>query len=133
MSSNQELAKLWIKKAEHDYGTALLIHQHMPEYFDTLGFHCQQAVEKYIKALLVLNNVEFKPKHHLAYLFDLASQIIDIDEQLLDMADRLEQYAVELRYPDTTVEPSRNEVDELIKSTGVIINFIKSYLKVYSL
>jgi hypothetical protein len=37
----------WMVKADHDLGSAKLIYLHIPEYFDTIAFHCQQATEKY--------------------------------------------------------------------------------------
>lgn len=43
----------WIEKADHDLGTAKIVFMHIPEYYDIIAFHCQQAVEKYIKALLI--------------------------------------------------------------------------------
>lgn len=46
----------WIEKADHDLGSAKVIFLHFPGYFDTIAFHCQQAVEKYIKALLLYQN-----------------------------------------------------------------------------
>jgi HEPN domain-containing protein len=39
----------WIEKADHDLGSAKVIYLHLPDYFDTIAFHCQQAVEKYLK------------------------------------------------------------------------------------
>ena len=58
MSANDELLKAWIEKADHDLGTAKLIFLHIPDYFDTVAFHCQQAVEKYLKAILVYYEIE---------------------------------------------------------------------------
>jgi HEPN domain-containing protein len=52
MSANEQRLKDWVEKADHDLGTAIVIHQYISDYSDTLAFHCQQAVEKYIKCLL---------------------------------------------------------------------------------
>lgn len=51
MNEPIEEIKEWIEKAYHDLGSAKIIYLHLPEYFDTIAFHCQQAVEKYIKAI----------------------------------------------------------------------------------
>lgn len=53
MNGHKELIGEWIDKADHDLGSAKLIFLHIPEYFDTIAFHCQQATEKYLKATLV--------------------------------------------------------------------------------
>jgi hypothetical protein len=44
----------WIEKAEHDLIAAKLIVDHQPLILDIACFHCQQAVEKYLKNLLSL-------------------------------------------------------------------------------
>ena len=36
----------WIIKGDHDLGTAKITFLHIPEYLDTVTYHCQQAVEK---------------------------------------------------------------------------------------
>ncbi|MCG2760389.1 MAG: HEPN domain-containing protein [Candidatus Delongbacteria bacterium] len=44
----------------------------MPEYLDTVTFHCQQAVEKYLKAYLIYLVIDFKFTHDSVYLLDLS-------------------------------------------------------------
>lgn len=46
MSEPAEQTKDWIEKADHDLGSAKIIFIHLPDYFDTIAFHCQQAVER---------------------------------------------------------------------------------------
>ena len=36
-----EVAKQWIVKGGHDLGTAKINYVHIPEYLDTVTFHCQ--------------------------------------------------------------------------------------------
>ena len=43
MSELIEEIKKWIEKADHDLGSAKVIYLHLPDYFDTIAFHCQQA------------------------------------------------------------------------------------------
>ena len=80
MSELIEEVKEWVEKADHDLGSAKIIYLHLPDYFDTIAFHCQQAVEKYIKAILVFNKIEFQRSHDLVYLLELLSRRIEIDE-----------------------------------------------------
>jgi HEPN domain-containing protein len=63
MSANEERLRDWIEKADHDLGTAVIINIHIPEYSDTLAFHCQQATEKYLKCLLEKNSIPFRKSH----------------------------------------------------------------------
>ena len=67
MSGNEELIKKWIDKADRDLSTAKVVYLHLPDYHEMIAFHCQQAVEKYLKAILVFNNIEFERTHNLIY------------------------------------------------------------------
>lgn len=58
MNADNERIREWIDKADHDLGSAKLIYLHIPEYFDTIAFHCQQATEKYLKATLVFYRID---------------------------------------------------------------------------
>ena len=65
MKNQIEYIKTWIIKGDHDLGTAKVTYIHIPEYLDTVTFHCQQAIEKYLKAYLIFLSVEFKYTHDL--------------------------------------------------------------------
>jgi len=71
MGNKAELIREWMHKAEHDLGMAELALENRPEYTDSICFHCQQAVEKYLKAYLVFLDIRFERKHNLGYLLDL--------------------------------------------------------------
>lgn len=105
------LLKEWIDKADHDLGTAKLIFLHIPDYFDTIAFHSQQSVEKYIKAILVYNDIEFPRTHNLIYLLDLCSSKIEITEDRYDKAILLNGFSVQIRYPDKTIYLSKEELE----------------------
>ena len=60
MSEKLNTVILWIEKADHDLGTAQIIYIHVPKFRDTITFHCQQAVEKYLKSYLIFLDVEFQ-------------------------------------------------------------------------
>ena len=54
-----QTVRRWIEKAEHDLeaATRILQDEHGCPY-DTACFHCQQAVEKYLKAALTFYGVQ---------------------------------------------------------------------------
>src|SRR5271165_2035377 len=63
-----------------------------------LGFHCQQAVEKSLKAALAVRGVEFPYTHDLDGLLELCrTSGFDVPEGL-DGVERLAPYGVHLRY-----------------------------------
>lgn len=80
MSELNEVIKDWFEKADHDFSSAKLIYLHLPGYFDTITFHCQQSVEKYLKGLLTYYQIEFIRTHDLVYLLVLLSKKVEIDE-----------------------------------------------------
>jgi HEPN domain-containing protein len=54
----------WVNKAENDLKTAVHTLEMEDDCFtDTVCFHAQQCVEKYLKAFLVLEGIDF-PKTH---------------------------------------------------------------------
>ena len=46
--------------------------------YDTVSYHCQQCVEKYLKALLIHRNVDFPRTHDLVVLFNLLRKEISL-------------------------------------------------------
>lgn len=107
--------KVWIEKADHDLGSAKVIYMHLPDYFDTIAFHCQQAVEKYIKAILFFNEIEFQRSHDLIYLLELLSSKIKIDERWYKIAVTLNNFSVQIRYPNTIIKLSKEEIESSIQ------------------
>ena len=112
--SNLEIVNTWIKKADHDLGSAKLIFIHIPDYFDTIAFHCQQAVEKYIKASLIHLDIEFQRTHDLPYLLEVLSRNVDIKPETFDKAILLNGFSVEIRYPDQIINLTEDELKSAI-------------------
>jgi HEPN domain-containing protein len=104
MNEQIEDVKDWIEKADHDLGSAKVIYLHLPDYFDTIAFHCQQAVEKYLKAVLVYYKIEFLRSHDLVYLLELLSRKIEIDNLRFKNAFSLNNFGVQIRYPNKIVK-----------------------------
>ena len=96
----QDLVKQWLKKAEKDLGLARdLVAENKP-YLEAVGFHSQQAAEKFLKALLVHHQIEFPKTHNLGEILDL---VASVDQNLADSlreATALNPYAIQVRYPD---------------------------------
>jgi HEPN domain-containing protein len=128
MNANEERLRDWIEKADHDLGTAVIINQHIPDYSDTLAFHCQQAVEKYIKCLLEKHGIPFKKSHDLRYLVDLLSDIISFDREMYERIMKLNAFGVEIRYPDVKIYLTKEDREEAIAIARSFRDFVKSSL-----
>ncbi|MBI4682423.1 MAG: HEPN domain-containing protein [Nitrospirae bacterium] len=125
----QSLIKEWSYKAERDIDTARLTHDNRPEYTDIICYHCQQAVEKYLKAYLVYLDTPFEKKHDLDYLIDLIADNDKDIEQFYDIVETLSGYAVEVRYPDDWSEPSREEAKNAYKIALDIKDYVVKMIK----
>ena len=115
MNEQIEKIKEWIEKADHDLGSAKIIYLYLPDYFDTIAFHCQQAVEKYIKAVLVFYNIEIQRTHDLVYLLELLSCKIEIDEDKFRKAFTLNNFGVQIRYPNKIIKLTKEELETAIQ------------------
>jgi HEPN domain-containing protein len=88
----------WVRKAEDDLAGAPLAAL-TPPLRDLVCFHCQQAVEKYFKALLQELGAVLPMTHDLDSLVAL---LLPHDASLAPLrrpVDSLTQYAVDYRYP----------------------------------
>jgi HEPN domain-containing protein len=93
------IARDWVQKAENDLKNAtytLGMGEDCPT--DTVCFHAQQCVEKYLKALLVLKGINFPKTHDIKELIVLlpskSRPKLTPEEQR-----RLADYATVTRYP----------------------------------
>lgn len=115
MKEQIENVNEWIEKADHDLGSAKIIYLHLPDYFDTIAFHCQQAVEKYIKALLVFYEIDFLRSHDLIYLLELLSRKREVDDLKFQKAFVLNGFGVQIRYPNTIIKLTKAEIETAIQ------------------
>jgi HEPN domain-containing protein len=81
---------------------------------DTVCFHVQQCAEKYLKALLVLNGIEFTRTHQISVLLALVPA--EVRPRLTqEEQDRLTEYAVTTRYPGDYDPISLEEAVEAVQ------------------
>ncbi len=59
-----EIVRQWVMKADHDLEIVRRDISSPEPLTDVLCFHCQQAVEKYLKAFLVYNQIK-PPRTHI--------------------------------------------------------------------
>ncbi|PIV26463.1 MAG: DNA-binding protein [Anaerolineae bacterium CG03_land_8_20_14_0_80_58_20] len=101
---NEELAE-WISKAEGDYMVAKReMRARRDNNYDAVCFHCQQSVEKYLKAYLHKNGIDFPKTHNLIELHELCLPLDGSFEIQRDLLLELNQYGVRYRYPGLTAE-----------------------------
>jgi HEPN domain-containing protein len=97
----------WLEKAEHYLIAAQLIIEIQPIILDIACFHCQQAVEKFLKAFLVSQKQDFPKTHNLDLLLKMCTDISPALEGI-DLLN-LEDFAVRGRYPHDFISPTMEE------------------------
>ena len=121
--------EIWIQKAENDL---LNIENNLKSDtipFDTICFHCQQVAEKYLKAFLVGNNIEFPKTHDLVEIIEnCCINIIPAFKDIKQEAAILSDYGVTPRYPDEYFEPTESDANEAYQATLKIKEFVLSVL-----
>lgn len=109
------LVRQWVAKAENDLQNAthtLKLGETGP--LDTVCFHAQQCVEKYIKALLCFYEIDFYRTHNITTL--LALLPVHFQPELsAEEQERLNDYAVAVRYPDDYEPVSLAEAERAVQ------------------
>jgi HEPN domain-containing protein len=118
--------KSWITYAEEDYGAAKTLMGLKKPLLGAACFHAHQSAEKYLKALLILKDVDFPKTHDLLTLNTLCNEkgiLTGFDPQQL--AD-LTKFAVQARYPGS--QPTSEEAAEMLAIAKSIRRFARSFL-----
>jgi HEPN domain-containing protein len=100
----------WLSKANED----LLVVNKLTEFeiiaTSSVCFHCQQAVEKFLKAFLIANDVDIKKTHNIEYLL---AECADIDDDFAGIDPKeLSDFGVDARYPGDLYTPDKTETLE---------------------
>ena len=114
------LVRQWLGKGDIDYRTAERLLRDDDPIRESIAFHCQQAVEKYLKAVLVSRQVEFPKTHSIARLLDLISAFAPALAASLTDTVALTPFGVQGRYPGdfAAVLPGQEQdLFELAKKT----------------
>ncbi|MCP4652042.1 MAG: HEPN domain-containing protein [Candidatus Omnitrophica bacterium] len=124
MTGKQEYLKRWVDKADNDLKVAE--HENAIEekqrVTEAICFHCQQAIEKYLKAYLVFKAVDFGKTHNLEYLIELCAKE---NKEFLNLSvGNLSFFAVEVRYPDDFYIPTSKEAIASIEMAKQIRDFV---------
>ena len=118
----------WLLKADNDLKTAvhtLTLGGDCPA--DTVCFHAQQCVEKYIKALLVMRATAFPKTHNIRVLRALLPPKLRPKLER-KVQDRLTRYATVLRYPGAGTEPPLTEARKAVALARQVRREVRRHL-----
>lgn len=89
MSPKHMIIRQWILKAENDLKSAEILCGADEVLSGNVCTLSQQAAEKYIKALLLYLNVDYRRSHSLVYLLGLLEPFGEIADRMYDVGDFL--------------------------------------------
>ena len=137
--SNDEMEQIeeykeWLTFSQTDYDCADYLNKapFHPRPLNVICYHCQQAAEKAIKALIVyFGSQGGMPKvHDLSFLLNQVKNIlteqkeIEITHDFMIMADSLSKYGVAPRYPNE-IEVDDHQTAKALKNSMAIIVWVK--------
>lgn len=110
-----EAVAQWLAKARNDWTAVeiLLASGHAPA--EAVCFHCQQYVEKLLKAVLTREGIEAPKTHDLRRLIQLVGPSVPGLSSLVDAADGLTVYGVQTRYPGDWQPAGPEEMDRAVR------------------
>src|SRR5688572_5210647 len=116
----------WIKTAHSDFEAANKLFSDEEDVYilKICCFHLQQSIEKYLKAYLIFHKTDPPYTHDIAVLLNLCCKI---EDQFSSFDIRqLNDFAVSVRYPDTTYIPDLADIRYYFLLTSQIETFITS-------
>ena len=114
----------WLKLSDEDIGMAeSALGQ---AYFSSCVAHCEQAIEKILKAGLVENQVAFRKTHDLPELARLSG--LNLDREQLDFLAKLTEQYLPSRYGDVHIEYSVETAENYYESTKDLYRWLRQQL-----
>lgn len=89
----------WLKKADEDFQFASLNLREQRPFYAQICFHFHQMAEKYLKAYIVANELEFRKIHDLPLLLKICSSKDSSLDILREPCEYLNAFYIETRYP----------------------------------
>jgi len=91
-------AEEWFERGLHDIETAQLLYDERG-YTDSIAYHIQQAIEKYLKGYLVMHGKKPPKIHELDTLLNHIAGFDDSFNGFLDLCEKASRYYIDDRYP----------------------------------
>ena len=117
-------AREWLEKVAADLRGARIDLAATPPLLEDALFHCQQAVEKALKAFLTWHDRPFRKTHSLEELGRDCCRVDPSLEPLVDEAVPLTEYAWVFRYPGAPPTPAVEEGDDALDLAERIIDAV---------
>jgi HEPN domain-containing protein len=122
--SAEPMVRQFVEKAEHDLAAARIL-ANEAGLAGIVCFHCQQAVEKMLKAALLASGSEPPRTHDLGFLLEMLEAIRPIPVGLNAACAALADYGVAPRYPGWEPEAGAADPDEALAAARLGVDLIR--------
>lgn len=121
-NETKQFIRDWITRANEDLLVINRLTKGSVIATSAICFHCQQLVEKILKAYLIANGKEIRKTHNIEFLL---SECADFDNEFNEIDPKnLSDFGVEVRYPGDMYQPTENEALEYKQLAIEIKNFV---------
>lgn len=114
----------WLNIAQDDLRAAEHLTSMRPVPMEIICFHCQQAVEKALKAALTSYDIDPPRMHDLTELCRLCAEQDEQYGQVEDTCALLTAYGVQTRYPPS-MELEQRDVDRALEASKSLVAFVE--------
>jgi HEPN domain-containing protein len=109
------MVRQFVEKAEHDLAAAAILATEA-SLADVVCFHCQQSVEKMLKAALLAAGVEPPRIHDLGFLLETLEAIRPVPDGLREVCAALADFGVAPRYPGWEAEVGTVDTGDALRA-----------------
>jgi HEPN domain-containing protein len=126
---NLQRAKEWLRRSKSNLARAKVGRISEDILYEDLCFDAQQAVEKALKAICVINEIKFSKVHDISYLMELLEKGNIKIPKRLQRAKILTDYAVETRYPGDYMPVDEDMYEEALKLAEKVVSWVEKILE----
>ncbi len=125
-----ENALVWIRRAESNLARAAVGKSDDKILYEDLCFDCQQAVEKSLKALMVVLDIEPIITHAIGLLLGSIEEKSTIEvPPFVNESVILTDYAVQTRYPGFYEPVTEDEYKTALHLASQVVNWVKGEIE----
>lgn len=119
----------WLEKAKEDLQLVENEIKMEEPLYNTISFHIQQFVEKYLKAFLISRSIIPERTHNIDLLLFKCKEIDNDFEFFFDSSIvDLTECAVSIRYPDNDIYIDEDFIDEMLDLAYKLKGLVESKL-----
>jgi len=120
----KDITKKWVSFAKEDLKATEILFKN--KSYKSCFYHCHQAIEKFLKALIIAKKRRVRKTHDLADL--LKESGVKYTKEILEFIYRLNPYYNPIRYPDVVLDfplkYDRKTAKEILKLTKEISRWL---------